>query len=386
VAEPGPPELRKTSGEDADAERRSSRAARLVLPVLLFIPGQIAVLLSPFVIGAIATPVTRARDFALVIGSWLVLVFPTFWAADIVVRASPAVTGALLLFVTPGALFFVNVFAQVTYRGSYDEVGATRRDKPSSWGINMSTPPSGGGTAYLEYTGRWVLARLFAFALVLATAFFALLTTLLVQFDALDVTGGALRPHWYVSSFRNYYLWNAAEAIPILEVPQTLDWQKPFVIHGYVAGTLLLVYKILLLVPLVRIADLFFKERRKAERDEARSPALSGAPATSAHGSTLTLEAEAGSAASGLFVVENGSTERISARIEASPLTDPQQRPIEARPRFEPDVVTLDAGEKALVRATVPIDDQLRVGVDYIGTVTVPGLTEAAVPLVVRRR
>jgi hypothetical protein len=99
----------------------------------------------------------------------------------------------------------------------------------------------------------------------------------------------------------------------------------------------------------------------------------------------MVLEAEEGSSAVGMFVVENRTRGVISAPIDVPVLADAEGRQVRPELRFEPEVVTLEAAEHALVQIAVSITKALRTGVDYRGEVTVPGLTGTRIPLVVRR-
>jgi hypothetical protein len=100
----------------------------------------------------------------------------------------------------------------------------------------------------------------------------------------------------------------------------------------------------------------------------------------------MVLEAAAGQAAAGAFMVQNRLTQKVAAPVVASAFLDPSGH--EARPllAFEPDVVALEPGEQMLVRVTARIDDRLESGVAYRGEVTIPGLSGDRVQLVLRRR
>jgi hypothetical protein len=113
----------------------------------------------------------------------------------------------------------------------------------------------------------------------------------------------------------------------------------------------------------------------------AQIPAAAAAPAAP----VLALEAEAGSVAGGVFVVENGTAARVSAPVEVPALADGDGRQVAAQLRFEPEVVTLEPGEQTLVQLGVEVTRSFRTGVDYRGEVRVPGLVGTSIPLVVRR-
>jgi hypothetical protein len=108
-------------------------------------------------------------------------------------------------------------------------------------------------------------------------------------------------------------------------------------------------------------------------------------PALPAAAPVLALEAEEGSWAVGMFVVENGTGTRVSAPVDLPVLADAEGRQVHGEVRFEPEVVTLEPGEQTLVQIAVEVTRGLRRGVDYRGEVSVPGLTGTRIPLVVRR-
>lgn len=125
---------------------------------------------------------------------------------------------------------------------------------------------------------------------------------------------------------------------------------------------------------------------RSARPSAAASPAPARElPTPVAAAPVLALEAELGSTAVGVFVVENVTGARVSAPIEVPVLADADGRGLTAGLRFEPEVVTLAPGEQTLVQLGVEVTRSFRVGVDYRGEVSVPGLVGTRIPLVVRR-
>ena len=108
-------------------------------------------------------------------------------------------------------------------------------------------------------------------------------------------------------------------------------------------------------------------------------------PVLPAAAPVLALEAEEGSWAVGMFLVENSTGSRVSAPVELPSLADAEGRRVHGHVRFEPEVITLQPGEQTLVQIGVEVTRGLRRGVDYRGEVMVPGLTGTRIPLVVRR-
>jgi len=100
----------------------------------------------------------------------------------------------------------------------------------------------------------------------------------------------------------------------------------------------------------------------------------------------IVLEGAAGRRAFGLFVVENKLSHPVSARVVFGPLIDPSGREIPSSLRFEPGAIALAPGQQVVVRVGVHISRGFAVGVSYRGDVSVPGIAEARIPVVVRRK
>ena len=109
------------------------------------------------------------------------------------------------------------------------------------------------------------------------------------------------------------------------------------------------------------------------------SPAAPSPPA-------MVLEGEAGSHAFGLFVVENKLPKAVTTRVAVGPLVDPEGREIPSVLRFEPGIITLGPGEQAVAKVSARISRGLIAGVRYEGEISVPGITGARIPIIVRRK
>lgn len=119
----------------------------------------------------------------------------------------------------------------------------------------------------------------------------------------------------------------------------------------------------------------------------AAGPAAATTRATPSGGTaTLVLEAEAGQEAESVFMVENRLPRQVSTTVVTSPFLDPSGRDVQPALRILPGVVTLDPGARTLVRIVVAVTDDWAIDVPYRGTVQVPGLSDHAIPVVLRRR
>jgi hypothetical protein len=99
----------------------------------------------------------------------------------------------------------------------------------------------------------------------------------------------------------------------------------------------------------------------------------------------ILLEGEAGSTATGFFLVENSLPHAISTSIEVSPLIARDGRRIDSALRFDPGTISLAASEQVIARVTAKISRRLVAGARYEGEILVPGVAGARIPIVLKR-
>jgi hypothetical protein len=58
-----------------------------------------------------------------------------------------------------------------------------------------------------------------------------------------------------------YYVWSLLDGIPVLEVPQTLNWEPAITFTDHMSGALLLAYKLFVIVPIVSLVVGLLKEQ-----------------------------------------------------------------------------------------------------------------------------
>jgi hypothetical protein len=69
-----------------------------------------------------------------------------------------------------------------------------------------------------------------------------------------------------------YYIWGFLNAIPVLEIPQTLGWEMRFRFTDHVNPVLLLLYKLALIGPMIATGKLVWGDVRR-RRSRTRNPA-----------------------------------------------------------------------------------------------------------------
>ena len=98
-------------------------------------------------------------------------------------------------------------------------------------------------------------------SLVVLTAAFIGLTALLLHYDAHAASTVGVDGHFVptrvadddtVLTVGRYYLWNLLDAIPALKVPETLNWKLEVDLTDSWAGGILLAFKIVAIVPILR--------------------------------------------------------------------------------------------------------------------------------------
>jgi hypothetical protein len=101
---------------------------------------------------------------------------------------------------------------------------------------------------------------------------------------------------------------------------------------------------------------------------------------------TILVEAEAGESGMGVFLVENTTNRRLSIPVSLSSLLDAEGREVHPAVTFRPETITLDPGDQLAVQVTVAVDETLVPDVRYHAQISVPELSEARIPIAVRRR
>jgi len=111
------------------------------------------------------------------------------------------------------------------------------------------------------------------------------------------------------------------------------------------------------------------------------------APASNADaGKTILIEAEAGQHGMGVFLLENPTAEQLSIPVSVSQFVGEDGNEVHPTVTFRPQVITLDPGDQLVVQVTVGIDETLAPDVRYRAEISVPELSAARIPIVVRRR
>jgi hypothetical protein len=122
-----------------------------------------------------------------------------------------------------------------------------------------------------------------SWAVFLALPLFADFTMLLYERGLVDLaTTDAAHP---VSRGRlaDFYLWHLAEFIPVIDIPETLRWPPPVIYTGSWVGSLVLLYQLFVLVPIIL---LFRHYRRLVRREEGAGQKTSAKPPRDAHEGT----------------------------------------------------------------------------------------------------
>jgi len=99
----------------------------------------------------------------------------------------------------------------------------------------------------------------------------------------------------------------------------------------------------------------------------------------------LLLEAHAGEEAAGAFVTENQFERPVTTTMVADPITGPDGAVLSATLKLDPPVVSLDAGERCVVRVSLTITEAFTPGTEYRTVIRGPDLPGTSIPVVLRR-
>ena len=89
------------------------------------------------------------------------------------------------------------------------------------------------------------------FLVAFSTAGFTALSAGLYQLGVGSFKDASLHGQQVVDAAYNSYLWHLADAIPLLKIPDTLNWELQYPFTDHVQGALTLGYTIVVIIPLV---------------------------------------------------------------------------------------------------------------------------------------
>jgi hypothetical protein len=125
-------------------------------------------------------------------------------------------------------------------------------------------------------------------------------------------------------------------------------------------------------------------ERHSAPAGQPSSAPHSPSAGPSSH--AMLFEGTAGTGAVAAFMLENHLPDTVEAVIKASPLRSPAGDILNLAFHFDPPSISLKSREKALIRVTVFIPEDIAADTPYAGNLLVPEIKGASVPVEVRRR
>jgi hypothetical protein len=129
-----------------------------------------------------------------------------------------------------------------------------------------------------------------------------------------------------------------------------------------------------------------FTEARRTMPGWQFGPSPSAPNATSApSAAAVVLEGAPGAEARGAFVVTNDLPRRVVAPVMVSTFRDERDEEASIPLRIEPGLLQLDAGAHQVVQVIAAVSDALREGATYRAELSVPELSTARIPVLLRR-
>ena len=112
-----------------------------------------------------------------------------------------------------------------------------------------------------EGRGAALLAAIATLGLAIGT--FASLTQSLYDRGHLELQGDGVSSDTIVDKAFAFYFWHLLDAVPLLDIPQTLRWGVPYTYTDSVSGAVLLAFKAVVIVPLIQVARLILAGRQR---------------------------------------------------------------------------------------------------------------------------
>jgi hypothetical protein len=136
--------------------------------------------------------------------------------------------------------------------------------------LNVAFGVVGGAAAYalalrssrrrvLGVVGGWTRGDLWFFGsllVLLPSVAFASVSAMLVAAEVIDGKGAESTDATLAFKSFESYVWSLADAVPILKVPETLNWDPQLTFPTLAGGALVLAYKVVLVLPLAQLAAL----------------------------------------------------------------------------------------------------------------------------------
>ena len=103
--------------------------------------------------------------------------------------------------------------------------------------------------------------------LALLTEVFTAATVLLVTQDAITARGSDITDANIYWRTELLYLWQFVDSVPAIDATTTLNWKPPYDLNGISGGSLLLAFKVLVLLPIVGLIVDFIRHPRSNAHD-----------------------------------------------------------------------------------------------------------------------
>ncbi|MEP6820612.1 MAG: hypothetical protein ABJA18_13840 [bacterium] len=104
--------------------------------------------------------------------------------------------------------------------------------------------------------------------LVMAVSYFSAVTYVLVSSNHLNLTNPQ-QSTVSAASIPEFYVWHFFQAIPLIKINETLQWQAPLTYKGGAVGLMLLLFQLMVILPVIR-AFVWYWKRQEPPAKELR--------------------------------------------------------------------------------------------------------------------
>jgi hypothetical protein len=115
-------------------------------------------------------------------------------------------------------------------------------------------------------TGPTIRTLMVAFV---AVASFASLTSLLILEGAIDISETVSQDD-VIFDTTVVYVWHLFDTVPLLDIPQNLEWEAPFEFEDSLGGLLVILFTAIVILPLIRVVRAIWVGHREPYEDALR--------------------------------------------------------------------------------------------------------------------
>ena len=120
--------------------------------------------------------------------------------------------------------------------------------------------------------GEWIVLSNLVYFFALMLPYFSGLSCTLKSAHLIKTVPDFAVSDDCIVRFSAFYIWHFLDAIPLLKIPQTMQWTAPHQYTEVFSGFMLLLFKVGVIFPFIKAYGLWLKNRKKKEAEKEATP------------------------------------------------------------------------------------------------------------------